>query len=125
MCVLPVFNEHEYDIFIEHKNNSFALYSVFEGDAMYKKIPWESIFVAIKDWYVLIFGLANLCFLTIKFNNALFFPSIIKGFGFTPLNAQLLTIPPHFIGKDISPSLKYFNCKPTTYFWFYTQVVCI
>ncbi|KAI7860809.1 major facilitator superfamily domain-containing protein [Circinella umbellata] len=91
------FNEHEYDIFIEHKNNSFALYSVFEGDAMYKKIPWESIFVAIKDWYVLIFGLANLCFLTIKFNNALFFPSIIKGFGFTPLNAQLLTIPPHFI----------------------------
>ncbi|KAG2218251.1 hypothetical protein INT45_006252, partial [Circinella minor] len=91
------FTEHERDIFIEHKNTSFASYSIFEGDVVYKKIPWENIFVAIKDWHVLIFGLANLCYLTIKFNNALFLPSIIKGFGFTPLNAQLLTIPPNFI----------------------------
>ena len=124
ICLLLVFNEHEYDIFIKHKNNSIASYSVFEGDTTYKKVARENVFAAIKDWRVLIFGLTNLCCLTILYNNSLFLPSIIKGFGFTALNAQLLTIPPNFIGKNISASPKYLKSKQTTSFlWLYTQAV--
>ena len=62
-----------------------------------ERFTWAGVRQALKDPKIYLYGL---CFHTMSlpaYTFSLFLPTIIKGLGFSAAQAQLLSIPPHFI----------------------------
>ena len=80
--------------------NDTIPYFVLEGEKeQFNKFSWKSISNAFKDWHVYVYCFLDFCTLTLIYNNSMFLPSIVKGMGFSSINAQLMVAPANAIGK--------------------------
>ena len=67
-----------------------------DGQSSHKKenLKWKSIRAAYTDWKLYIGMLINMGIVGSIYAYALFLPSIINKLGYSPTQAQLLTVPP-------------------------------
>ena len=80
--------------------NDTTPHFILEGDKEeFNKFSWKSVFTAFKDWHVYVYSFLNFCALTLIYNNSMFLPSIVKGMGFSSINAQLMVAPANAIGN--------------------------
>ncbi|KAI9274654.1 major facilitator superfamily domain-containing protein [Phascolomyces articulosus] len=93
-----VLNERQLALFIKQMSKSAANHHIFEGD-IEEKFSWKHLLLALKNYRLYIFCLVNISTGSVFYCNGLFLPSIVRGFGYTALNAQLMTIPPNAIAS--------------------------
>ncbi|KAI9495156.1 major facilitator superfamily domain-containing protein [Zychaea mexicana] len=63
------------------------------------EFSWKQFFSVFKDWVVYMYCITVIGVIVCIYSIGMFLPSIVRGMGFTSLNAQAMTVPPYILAS--------------------------
>lgn len=95
-------NEREREIIV-HRLSEDA------GPATETHFSWRQVWSALLDWKMYMYSASYILGASVVYALAMFMPSLVRGMGFTDINAQAMSAPPYVFG--ISLLLLHHGCQ--------------
>lgn len=71
------------------------------GPATETHFSWRQVWSALLDWKMYMYSASYILGASVVYSLAMFMPSLVRGMGFTDINAQAMSAPPYVVGMYI------------------------